>query len=247
MSIRTDFAGYFDGNGLLAPQPVTPGTLSGSDNGTMFLAEYMVMLKKSGQLTQTDIEYFTGHIECCISRNTLNRVPAGQSDGLEGPDDYLGLMNACRELSIVSIPRELLWGMIKYYGFMNNVNPGTPTEDSFLARQPQLIAAMVNAAFPSMWNPLHYLIRYWAIFFYFAAAISIFVSCMNDPISDTDGRRLSWHLQNNMKKNSLMCWIASYFWMKRLYKDYPNGMSDVAALYYQPKGNNPYQKYWVTK
>ncbi len=246
-NIRDDFKGYFDGNGLLAPGPVGPGTLSASDNGVMFLSEYITILKKSGELTQADIDYFHGHIDCCISSHMLNRVPAGQSDGLEGPDDYLGVLNACRELGITDLPRDLLWGMIRYLGFMNNPDPGKFTEDSFLARQPQIIAAMVNASFPSMWNPFHYLMRHWAFFFYFCAAISIFVSCWNDPTSDTDGRRLSWHLMNNMKKNSVMCWIASYFWMKRLAKDYPGTlMQGVAALYYQPNGNNPYQKYWIT-
>ena len=136
-NIRDDFKGYFDGNGLLAPGPVSPGTLSASDNGTLFLAEYMIMLKKSGQLTQADIDYFEGHIDCCISSNMLNRVPAGQDDGQEEFDDYLGVLNGCRELGLTSIPRTLLWGMIRYLGFMNNSDPGKFTENSFLARQPQ--------------------------------------------------------------------------------------------------------------
>jgi hypothetical protein len=245
--IRLDFKDYFDLNGFPAPSPLTPGTINGSDNGPMFLAEYMVMLKKSNLLTDQDKQDFASRITACIGSNMLNRVPVGQNDGLEGPDDYLGILNACRELGNTTIPRTLLWGMIRYLGFMNNPAPGTFTEASFLARQPQIIAAMVNAAFPSMWNPLHYLIRHWAFFFYFCAAVSIYVSCINDPTSDTDGRRLSWHLQNNMKKNSLMCWIASHFWMKRLAKDYPGMlMNGVASLYYHPQPDNPYAKYWIT-
>lgn len=247
MDIRVDFYSYFDQNGLLAPGPVSPDTLSASDNGCSFLSEYTIMLSKHGLLTDEDRAYFESHINRCIDQNMLNRVPVGQNDHQEGPDDYVAVLNACRELEITNIPRTLLWGMIKHFGFMNNDKPGTLTQESFLARQPQIIAAMVNASFPSMWNPFHYLLRHFAFFFYFVAAVSIFVSCINAPTSDTDARRLAWHLQNNLKKNSLMCWIASYFWMKRLAKDYPETlMAGVARIYYQPQGDNPYAKYWVT-
>jgi hypothetical protein len=245
-NIRLDFKEYFDGNAMLTPAPCTPIPGKFGCDNNMFTSEYYIFLKKNGQLTDQDKLDYATKMNACISNNLLSRVPIGQNDGQEGPDDLVAIANGCRELGNTAIPRTLLWGMIRYLGFLNNVNPGTFTEDSFLARQPQLIAAMINAAFPSMWNPLHYLVRHWAFFFYLVAAVTIFISCINDPTSDTDGRRLSWHLMNNMKKNSLMCWIASYFWTKRLYKDYPKGMSDVAAIYYHPQPDNPYAKYWIT-
>ena len=55
MGIRSDFTSYVDGNKLLAPNPVSPGTVRGSDNGPMFTSEYFVMIKKNGLLQPYDV------------------------------------------------------------------------------------------------------------------------------------------------------------------------------------------------
>jgi hypothetical protein len=246
MGIREDFSKYIDGNGLNTPNPGTwnPGQ-SGSDNN-MYTSEYYIILNKNGQLTEQDKTDYENKMNQCIGSDLLNRVPVGQNDGIEGPDDHYALYNACHELGITSIPRTLLWGCIKYFGAMNNVSPGTWTAQSFLIRQPQLLAAMINAAFPSLLNPVHWLIRLLAFPVYLVAAFSIAISCMGTPTDQADPRRLSWHLQNNVKKTSLMCWLASQIWLRRLGKDYPNKMTDVAGIYYFPKGDNPYSRWWVT-
>lgn len=246
--IRDDFQPYWDGNAMLAPNPVGPNTLSGSgsDNANMFTSEFYTFLAKLGLLTDQDKLDYAHKVGQCISQNLLNRVPVGQSDGLIDPDDILGVANGCREVGNTAIPRSLLWGFVKHFGFLNNVNPGVMTWDSFMLRQPQLVAALTNAAFPSMVNPIHWLIRLVAFPFYLYAAGAIAIACIGAPVSDTDSRRLSWHLANNCKKNSFMCWLASLVWMRRLYQAFPTGLKGVAAIYYKPADTNPYATWWVT-
>jgi hypothetical protein len=244
MALRDEMAAYIDGNGLCAPNPAGPG--QGSDNGPMFTSEYYIMLAKSGQLTEQDRADYVKKISSCIYDNLLNRAP--YPTGQEGPDDYYGVLSACAVMGITDIPRSLLKGMFEHFGFMDNdPSNGKWSLNSILPRQSQLVAALVAASFPSKLNPLHYLVRLAAFPWFLYAAVCIAISCQGTDKGDTDARRLSWHLIQAMKPVSLMCWIASIFWFKRLWNDYPNGMKDVAVIYYQPHDmTNPYAKYWVT-
>ena len=247
MSIRDEIQPYRDQNGLIAPNIVPPGTLVGSDNGSMFTSEYYIILKKSAQLIYPDYADFDRIINRCINpQGMLCRIPIGQNDGQEGPDDYYGVLDGCKALKNTSIPRKLLKGIIKNLGFMDNVNPGSHSNwSSFMPRQPQMMASMISAAFPSWLNPLHILIRTLCFPLYIVAAGTIFISCVGTPPGDTDSRRLSWHLIQTVVPTSLMCKIASLFWYHRLYSVYGiTGMRAVAKIYYQP--NHPFAKYWVT-
>lgn len=247
MSIKDDFTDYFDSNGLCSPEPCPPGTIKGSDNGTMYLSEYYIMLQKSGQLVSQDKLDYAQKIDNCIdSYGLLNRVPVPQTDGQEGPDDYYGVLNGCMQLENTDIPRKFLKATVKYLGALNNVSPGTWTAQSFLIRQPQLLACIVASAFPSFKNPLHMLIRMLCLPLFLISAIMIVVSCMFQDTNNTDSRRLGWHLWQNLKGVSLTCWLAGKIWRRRLYKEYPNGMKDVAAIYYKPNPSNPYSKNWIT-
>jgi len=244
MSIKDDFADYWDNNGLLTPSP----RQSSSDNGPLFTSDFYIILKKNGQLTEQDKLDYAQKIESCIGpEGLLNRVPVGHLASLEGPDDVYGVTDACIELGNTSIPRKLLWDCVKYFGSFNNINPGKWTSRSFLIRQPQLLCAIVNASFPSFLNPLHWLVRLSCAPLYWVAAISIAISCMGTDIGNTDSRMLAWHLQNNTKKTSILCWLASLVWNKRLANDYKNKMKDVSGIYFSPNGlnNNPYSKYWT--
>ena len=242
MTLREEIQPYIDGNGLVAPH--LTGPIKGSDNGVMFTSEYYVMLQKLGQLVSQDLSDFQAKIGQCITpEGMLSRVPMGQIDGQEGPDDYVGVLNGCKQLGNTKIPRTLLWATVKYLGFLNNDSPGTKDAKSFLIRQPQLVAAMVAAAFPSLWNPLHFACRLLALPFFTAAAISIFVSCINAPPSDSDARRLSWHLLQTVVPVSIMCKLASLFWWHRVYSVYGSfGMKGVAARYYE--SGHPFIKWW---
>lgn len=243
MALRDEIVPYVDGNGLVAPNTVGPNPGRGSDNGPMYTSEYYVMLFNLFQLVGSDINQFNLLIGSCIDPNgLLNRAP-NDSDQ-EGPDDYYGVLNGCKTLGNTDIPRKFLWAVVKYLGFLNNNQPGKKTLSSFLIRQPQLLACMVAAAFPSWKNPLHFVCRLAAFPFFLVAAVSIGISCISTQTGDTDSRRLAWHVQNTTKGVSLLCWVAAQIWLRRLYKDYPNGMKGVATIYYQ--AGHPFAKYWIT-
>lgn len=244
MALRDEIVIFLDKNGLVAPNRVGPN--GGSDNGPCFTSELYAMYKKSDQLTEQDKIDYAQKIGSCIDSNgLLNRVPIGQLDGQEGPDDYYAVLNGCKSMGNTSIPRKFLKSVVKYLGFLNNENPGKKTLSSFLVRQPQLLACMVAAAFPSFSNPLHFFIRLIAMPLFFIAAVSIAISCVNAPASDTDARRLAWHLWQCTKPVSLMCRLAGKLWLRRLYRTYPDGMKGVAKLYYQ--NGHPFAKYWITE
>lgn len=246
MALRDEIKPYIDGNDLVAPNKVAVGTLKGSDNGPMFTAEFIVMLKKLGQLINGDPQAFDYIINRCIDHNgLLNRVPTTQNDGQEAPDDYYGVLNGCKQIQNTEIPRGFLLCVLKYKGALNNVNPGLWTAQSFLIRQPQLLAAMLAAAFPSWFNPLHIAIRTLFAPLFWIAAVSIAISCMFTPKDQADPRRLSWHLLQTVQYSSLPCFLAARIWYWRLYRTYgKDGMKAVAAYYYQP--GHPFIKYWIS-
>jgi hypothetical protein len=143
--LRDEILPYVDGNNLVAPNLVAPGTLSGSDNGPMFTAELYAMLKKLGQLESQDLANFQARIGQCIdSEGLLSRLPVGQSDGIEGPDDYYGVLNGCVQMQNTVIPRQFLAATFRYKGSLDNTDPGKWSWQGFLIRQPQLLACMVR-------------------------------------------------------------------------------------------------------
>lgn len=250
MSIRDDFQPYLDGNGLMAPGPqIQPAESKGSDNGPMYLAEFYDILQKNNQIREQDKTDFEQKIGQCIwPQGILCRVPTNQTDSQEQVDDYYGTLSGSKILGNTKIPRQFLWAMIKYQGFMDSTNPGQRWNwNAWMLRQPQLVACMVSAAFPSWENSFHTFLRLLVFPFYLYAAIVISLSCIGTDIGNTDARRLAWHLIQATAPTSILCDLASKIWYSRLYSDYPNGMCDVAAQYYQPKNTNPYAKYWITK
>lgn len=244
MGIKQDFAPYRDGNGLMAPNPTTGQR--GSDNGPMFTSEYVIMLKRNNCLDSNDIEDYNDRMEACLNLDDmLCRAPGAYTEQ-EGPDDYYGVMNGCHEMGNTGVPRKILWSLIKHFGFLNNEELGKLDGKSFMLRQPQMVYAMMCAAFPSLWNPIHHAVRLLALPLSLVSALVLATSCVFADKSDTDARRLAWHLGNNVSQVSLLNWLAWKVWLARLGRDYPGEMKDVAAMYYQPNGLNPYSKWWVT-
>lgn len=245
MSIREEIKAYIDGNGLVAPNTVGPNVVQGSDNGPMYTSEYYVILKKSGLLTDQDKVDYANKIGSCINKNLLNRVPTGQNDGQEGPDDYYGVLNACYQLGNTSIPQEFLKAVIEYKGSLDNVNPGSWQWGAVLIRQPQLLASLICASFPSLFNPFHWLVRLACFPFFVYSALVIAVSCIKTPVDQADPRRLAWHLIQVISNRSLLCKIASLLWYNRLRGGYGDAeMKGVASYYYQ--AGHPFIKYWVS-
>lgn len=241
-------AQYIDGNGLVTPNPVSKDVIQGSDNGPMYTSEYYAMLYKNKQYCMADLTEFLGVIIPCTYTGLLNRIPrySNPPSTQTGPDDYYGVLSACKCLGITSIPLRFLSAVWRYKGALNNVNPGQWTLRSFLVRQPQLLAAMLSAAYPRMDSVRDWVVRILAFPFFVAAAVVIATSCIGESKDSTDPRRLSWHLIQATAPVSLLCRIASILWYKRLYSVYPNGMKDVAAIYYHGDGvqSHPFARYW---
>lgn len=237
--LKIEIKPYIDENSMVAPNLVEPGVRRGSDNGPMFTSEFAIMLKRLGEANDMDERLFYIIIGDCIDEDgLLYRAPVPTDLDQEGPDDYYGVLAYCTEYGQTDIPRRMLSAVRKYWGFLNNNQPGKKTWASLLVRQFQLVAAMAAAAYPK-----NFFMR--ALFFPFFvwAALVIGFSCMGTPIENTDPRRLSW-LLIQATKPSLMCRMASWFWYKRLYRDYgPEGMKAVAKIYY--RDNHPFQRYWV--
>ena len=248
MSLRSEIIPYLDGNSLVCPNIPGPGTLSGSDNGPCFTSEYYILLEKNGMLGDQDKkDYAALMLKCINPEGMLCRVPVGQNDGQEQVDDYQALMAGCFHMDNTAIPRTILWSMIKHLGFMDNVNPGSKKNwASFMFRFPQLIASTITAAFPSLWNPVHIAIRFLTLPLYIFSALVIALACIGTPINSADPRRLAWHLIQVLKYRSVLCFLASLIWYKRLHKDYgPNGMIGVAMQYYHVPEVHPFTKYFI--
>jgi hypothetical protein len=205
------------------------------------------MLQKLGQLASQDLIDFDTKMKSCLNpEGMLCRIPQPGVDGQEGPDDYFGLMNACKQLGNTEIPRKILWALIRYVGFLNNDSPGTITAAAFMARFGHLTACIVSAAFPSWKNPLHFLVRLSCLPLYVYAAIILASGGMFSDVSDTDSRRLSWHQWQCLKGSSLLCRLGGRIWVNRLYGAYGStGMQAVASIYYQ--AGHPFAKYWITE
>ncbi len=240
MSLREEIIPYVDGNGLVAPNVVPEGTMQGSDNGPMFTAEYYIMLNYRQEEAPAfrDSAAFVELIQkCCSPPGNLMRAPGSVEQ--EQVDDFYGVLAACRVLSLYDwLPWNLAQDMLdhgwKNWGSYNSLFTNKWTKESFMWRQPQLLAAMYAAADRQSW-------RTWPLFAY--AALVIAISCIGVPVGRTDERRLAWLLIQAVAPVSRMCRLASRLWYRRLYRDYPDGMRGVAAIYYQ--GDHPFKKYWV--
>lgn len=244
--LRDEIVPYIDGIGLVSPSVVLPGTGRASGNGPSYTSEYYVLLNKNNQLVEQDKIDFANKIGSCIDENgLLNRAPVGTDPDQEGNDDYYATLNACKSLGNSEIPKKYLNAMLKYKGFLNNTNPGKWTLNSFLVRQPQLMACIIAAAFPSLLNPFHWFIRFLCFPLFLINALIILFNCMFTAANNSDSRRLGWHVWQTLCPVSLLCRLAGKVWLRRLYKTYPNGMKDVAKIYYQ--AGHPFSKYWVSE
>jgi hypothetical protein len=215
MGIREDFIPYIDGNRLLAPSAVEHWTIRGSDNGPMFLSEYLIMLNRNETLTSNDISHYTKLIEGCVNQDKLLQRAPGATDG-DSIDDHLGVLAGYAEIN-TKVPFRLPFALYRF---------------------PQLIYGMViNYGVPSFLTfPLNLI----------SAAIATFSGWNHSITDDMDARRLNWLLIQATKRKSVLMRLAGWIWSKRQAKLFgrPDFMNQVANLYYQPIGNNPYGKWW---
>jgi len=225
MSLKDEIVPYLDQYGLVQPRLNT-----GSNNGVLYLSEYFVILNRLGQATLVDQMNYKAIIESCFKVPGLlmrNPINAG---GQEAPDDNFGVASAASFLQDKSLAQDTLTYGYKHYGAFNNVD-GTWTDQAFLWRQLQLYSAYVWAAGKTPLFP-----------FRFYTAMVILYASLPTPTSNTDARALAWLLIQVAAPKSWMCRMAAKLWKRRLFKDYLNGMTDVAVM--QFGADHPLAKYW---
>jgi hypothetical protein len=237
MSLQSEIVPYYETGDLL----VAPSLGGFSNNGVLYTSEYLTILMQMNQLDSAELNtQFAKLIACQPSAPGLLQRHPDNAGGQEGPDDYYGYAAACKAYRLTTGDSKYSDQVLSYgfahYGSFNNMNPGVWTKDSFLWRQPQLIAAFLGAGGKA---------PAWSWPFYLWAAIAIFVSCRNVPTGNTDARFLSWLLIYAVSDQSWLCRWAAKGWFERLEKDYgPNGMNACCKIYFQ--AGHPFIQYWVT-
>lgn len=216
--ISLAFAPYIDGNGLLSNSPISHGVIRASDNGPLFSSEYIILLNRNGQASSADGAMYELAIKNCTDANgNLHRAPGDTSE--DAPDDYYGAAAGFVEIGVKS-------------------NLSLPFN---LWRQPQLLfAVMASNQQLSRW-------KFWQWPLAIYTALVVLTSDINTDTGNADARILAWLLIQATSNSSILVRLASHVWFNRLFATYPNGMNDVAGIYFQPTNNNPYQKYWVTR
>lgn len=239
--------GLIDASLLPVPTPFERG-----DNSTMFFGESICIMSKlmsdpeaNKELSETVRQVLA---PCFIEPGLLKRGPTNLNQ--DGPDNMLGVLAACKLSGETSIPRAILLYGIRHLGFFNQPRPGKFTGsdgkiswEAFLWRQFQLVAATVSAA---RLGPFRLL----ALPFYLWTAGVILLSAVKrkPPTENMDSRRLAWLLVQIVRKDSLLCYLASKLWYMALRQDFPlsvwgQSMRGVASHYYE-KGH-PFSRYWV--
>lgn len=239
MSLKQDIIPYIDTNGLIGPAKG-----QGSNNGIMYLSEYIIMLIRRAEAIDQDIDDFFAKVESCMLKPGLLMRSPQNAGGQEGPDDYYALAAALDEIaakfpnSVDATNNRIAYSIclyaIKHLGCLNNEFPNTFQWSSFLVRQPELDAVMLWAAK----LPVGPILRLYT-------AISILFAAKDTPVNDTDPRRLSWLVVQVASRHSWLCRMASKVWYRRLYRDYPSGMRGVAAVYFE--AGHPFSTYYIDK
>lgn len=237
MGLREEIEPFKEGSGLIAPYPNREHQFRTCDNGVMYASEYYILLAKHGQLTEKDKEEYRDlMVSCMIEPGLVARAPGDRGD--EAPDDYHGLFAGITVLGLKELGKEVLSYGLKHKGSFNPREPNKWTPESFLFRQPQLLAMAYCATgdIPFYARPLLWY-----------SALIIVTGCLGTPPSDSDARRLGWHLIQAVKGFSWLCRQAEKVWTSRLFKDYPDGMRGVAKIYYSPgPPEHPFRKYFLT-
>lgn len=237
--MRQDFALYTDSDGLLTSQPnPTPAS---SGNGLLYTSYEYITYLQWGVLTDDDKAKFVQTVQGCRSNGInglYNRAPEKIGDQ-EGPDDYYGLASAgsVNALNVQIGPDIYNYGQTTYYGLFsymyNNVTPGKFTFQAWFGRQSELVAHIQMAAgkTPEYWRQL-----YWCA--------SIAVASVSNP-SDANHVVLDWAQCNNILPGLDMLKSSALAWKQRMLKNYPNGMQQVFALYFND-ANHPLAKWAKT-
>jgi hypothetical protein len=228
MSIRDEMVAYTGPDGLVWSSLNGPG-----GNGVLYTAEYAVILWRMGIVSTSDLLAWHKAMQPCLVQPGLLQRQAGNTLQ-EGPDDYVGYLAACAVFHMIPEARDVFNYGYKYWGSFNNTNPGKWTIDSWLWRQPQMIA---HNLYGMAQTPNFIRRGFWII--------AILLAAYNTSLADTDTSILSWLLIQAWSANGkpgIIGKLAVWIWSKRLLKVFgQTGMQKVFSIYFQPE--HPIAKY----
>lgn len=224
-TLRTEIeAGYIDQNGFVRENQTDPYT----DNGILYTSQYLIQLKRNGDLQPTDVEHFDQKILSCYAKTgLLNRRPADTSQ--EGPDDYIGLCSFSKECSDVMADEVNQYGRstTPHYVY-NNFNPGHFSWSAWLGRQVGF-AAFIKLCAGDWTNPIEDLCLY----------TGLIITSLSNKSETSDrvlGQLIIDQLPNYPVSFLIKCW---WNWrIKRLYGTF----QQVMSVYFGPE--HPLTKYY---
>lgn len=233
-----DIQEYIDADGLVTPRKCLPTDRGITGNGVLYTAELVALLAKRGELSP---QYRQAWIDvmrkCQIVPGLITRSPV-KMDDQEGPDDYVGYAVGAYICNPAMAQEVIDYGW-KNKGFFNNEVPGTIRRkdgkinwSAFLIRQLQLIALFYYAAGK---KPCMFLRMF--------SAVTIAISGLGVGVEHSDPRFLTWMRIQVVGDKDWMHRLATKIWMRRLKKQYANGMKDVAERYFEP--GHPFATYFV--
>lgn len=243
---------YIQGCGLVdASRLPEPTPFERGDNSTMFFGEAICIVSLMLGAPEPDVARMVRETldPCFIEPGLLKRSPSNHN--IDGPDNMLGVLAACRLSGETSIPRAILRYGMRHGGWFNQPNPGSIRNaqghiqwEAFLWRQVQLIVAAVEASrFPFfiLW-PLRLILT--PLYMWTAGVLLAAAYAKSPPPPEgMDAYRLTWLLRQCVEGN-LFLRLAGYLWFIRLHRDFPMGMMDVASHYYEE--GHPFSKWWCS-
>lgn len=236
--LRQDFALYTDPNGLLVSEP-NPG-INTSGNGLLYTGYYYMTLKLYGILTDADSQKFEQTVQACRKdgiNGLYNRTPTKTDQ--EGPDDYYGIvsaasanyLNAPMSTDVYRYGNDTRVDLVNWV--LNNESPGQFSLSAWLGRMPQFVAHCEMAAGkrPAIWRRAVWL-------------SSVQLSDASNP----DGNQsivLTWLRAATIAPRMRAMKLVAKDFRKRVMKNYPRGMKDVFAIYFN-NPDHPLAKWAVT-
>lgn len=215
--IKEAYKNFIDDIGQV--HPALHPKVGQSQNGLRWTSEYMMLLKRYGELTDADIDSYRNMVKLCmVEPGLLSRFPG--SGEQEGPDDYYALLAACYFLGIKDIPKLILnYGRTNNYIY-NNVSPGKFTGSAFLGRQLPLVACMHYAAGETP-----------NFFLRCALKVSLWLSSRSSGKKNQDAKALGYF---QMLIATTMPEYAGVIktWWESLYAEFTGGMQEVLKKYF---------------
>lgn len=229
-SIEKDFT---DQDGLISPYPCLKTQTNASNNGLCYLGEYITLRQLTYEFLDSKEKVDILHLldKCEVEIGCFKRSSTNNQD-YESVDDYYGLCSGIYFNKLWNQGDYILMHGLHNLGSYNNITPGAFQWKTFLWRNPSLLALMLWSSNRKVWFPLELIV-----------AITIATSGLfSNQSSGTSSWLLSWFTIQVAKRESWMCNLAAKLWNRRLKKVWPNGMVDVAKVYYKglPGQDHPF-------